>query len=160
LILVRFIDFVLAMEHKGTPQALTYHFKCLDYMHKGYLTVSDINYWYFSLSSHFFSAREEKYRKESVINTFQYRFRDITAKLHYANLDLIPVEDVRDEASFYFYLFSLLLDLIFYLTKIFDMICPADPYHITLNDIIKSGTGMTYSHLYNIFIIVLFIYLL
>jgi hypothetical protein len=59
------------MEHKGTPQALAYHFKCLDYSQRGYITVSDINYW----------------------------FRDITSKLHQANLELIPVEDVRDEVS-------------------------------------------------------------
>jgi len=88
-----YIDFVLAMEHRSTPQALTYLFRLLDINGRGYLTVADINYF----------------------------FKDIIWKLQQAHLEPVQVEDVRDE--------------------IFDMVTPKDPYHITLDDIIRCGAG-------------------
>ncbi|KAJ0914907.1 putative guanylate cyclase activating protein [Helianthus annuus] len=38
-----FLDFVLALENKDTPEGLTYIFKCLDLQGKGYLTAADIH---------------------------------------------------------------------------------------------------------------------
>lgn len=78
---------------RGIIQALTYFFRLLDINGRGYLTIADINYF----------------------------FKDILLKLQQAQLDVVHVEDVRDE--------------------IFDMVTPKDPYHITLDDIIKCGQG-------------------
>lgn len=38
-----FLDFVLALENKDTPEGLTYLFKCLDLQGRGYLTTADIH---------------------------------------------------------------------------------------------------------------------
>ncbi|GFZ14031.1 similar to tonneau 2 [Actinidia rufa] len=38
-----FLDFVLALENKDTPEGLTYLFRCLDLHGKGYLTTADIH---------------------------------------------------------------------------------------------------------------------
>lgn len=38
-----FLDFVLALENRDTPEGLTYLFKCLDLQGKGYLTAADIH---------------------------------------------------------------------------------------------------------------------
>lgn len=64
-----YADFVLAMEHRSSPQALTYFFRILDIRDRGYLTIADINYF----------------------------FKDILLKLRQAQLELVQVEDVRDE---------------------------------------------------------------
>lgn len=38
-----FLDFVLALENKDTPEGLTYLFRCLDLQERGYLTTADIH---------------------------------------------------------------------------------------------------------------------
>lgn len=38
-----FLDFVLALENKDTPEGLTYLFRCLDLQGRGYLTTADIH---------------------------------------------------------------------------------------------------------------------
>ncbi|CAL5347025.1 unnamed protein product [Camellia sinensis] len=38
-----FLDFVLALENKDTPEGLTYLFQCLDLRGRGYLTTADIH---------------------------------------------------------------------------------------------------------------------
>lgn len=38
-----FLDFVLALENRETPEGLTYLFKCLDLHHKGFLTTADVH---------------------------------------------------------------------------------------------------------------------
>ncbi|XP_074583954.1 putative serine/threonine-protein phosphatase 2A regulatory subunit B'' subunit TON2 [Curcuma longa] len=38
-----FLDFVLALENKDTPEGLTYLFKCLDLQGRGYLSTADIH---------------------------------------------------------------------------------------------------------------------
>lgn len=38
-----FLDFVLALENKDSPEGLTYLFRCLDLHGKGYLTAADIH---------------------------------------------------------------------------------------------------------------------
>ncbi|GMP76670.1 hypothetical protein CsSME_00033251 [Camellia sinensis var. sinensis] len=38
-----FLDFVLALENKDTPEGLTYLFQCLDLRGRGYLTTTDIH---------------------------------------------------------------------------------------------------------------------
>lgn len=38
-----FLDFVLALENKDTPDGLTYLFKCLDLQGRGYLSTADIH---------------------------------------------------------------------------------------------------------------------
>ncbi|GKV38996.1 hypothetical protein SLEP1_g46839 [Rubroshorea leprosula] len=38
-----FLDFVLALENKDTPEGLTYLFHCLDLHGRGYLTTADIH---------------------------------------------------------------------------------------------------------------------
>lgn len=38
-----FLDFVLALENKDTPEGLTYLFRCLDLHGRGYLTTVDIH---------------------------------------------------------------------------------------------------------------------
>jgi serine/threonine-protein phosphatase 2A regulatory subunit B'' len=37
-----FVDFVLAMDYKNTPEALGYLFRCLDIRGQGFLTAADI----------------------------------------------------------------------------------------------------------------------
>ena len=38
-----FLDFVLALENKDTPEGLTYLFRCLDLHGRGHLTTADIH---------------------------------------------------------------------------------------------------------------------
>lgn len=38
-----FLDFVLALENKDTPEGLTYLFRCLDLNGRGYLSTADIH---------------------------------------------------------------------------------------------------------------------
>jgi serine/threonine-protein phosphatase 2A regulatory subunit B'' len=38
-----FLDFVLALENKDTPEGLTYLFRCLDLQGRGFLTTADIH---------------------------------------------------------------------------------------------------------------------
>lgn len=38
-----FLDFVLALENKDTPEGLTYLFRCLDLHGRRYLTTADIH---------------------------------------------------------------------------------------------------------------------
>lgn len=38
-----FLDFVLALENKDTPEGLTYLFRCLDLQGRGFLTTTDIH---------------------------------------------------------------------------------------------------------------------
>jgi serine/threonine-protein phosphatase 2A regulatory subunit B'' len=38
-----FLDFVLALENKDTPEGLTYLFRCLDLNGRGFLTTADIH---------------------------------------------------------------------------------------------------------------------
>ncbi|KAF6169414.1 hypothetical protein GIB67_010639 [Kingdonia uniflora] len=64
-----FLDFVLALENKDTPEGLTYLFRCLDLNGRGYLTTADIH----------------------------TLFRDVHQKwIEGGNYDLC-IEDVRDE---------------------------------------------------------------
>ncbi|GKD49296.1 probable serine/threonine-protein phosphatase 2A regulatory subunit B'' subunit TON2 [Tanacetum coccineum] len=38
-----FLDFVLALENKDSPEGITYLFKCLDLNGRGFLTTADIH---------------------------------------------------------------------------------------------------------------------
>ena len=38
-----FLDFVLALENKDTPEGLTYLFRCLNLYGRGYLTTADVH---------------------------------------------------------------------------------------------------------------------
>jgi serine/threonine-protein phosphatase 2A regulatory subunit B'' len=38
-----FLDFVLALENRETPEGLTYMFKCLDLHNRGFLTTVDVH---------------------------------------------------------------------------------------------------------------------
>jgi serine/threonine-protein phosphatase 2A regulatory subunit B'' len=38
-----FLDFVLALENKDTPEGLTYLFRCIDLNGRGFLTTADIH---------------------------------------------------------------------------------------------------------------------
>lgn len=38
-----FLDFVLALENRETPEGLTYLFKCLDLQNRGFLTTVDVH---------------------------------------------------------------------------------------------------------------------
>jgi serine/threonine-protein phosphatase 2A regulatory subunit B'' len=64
-----FLDFVLAMENKKTPQALAYFFRILDVYHKGAIDTF-------------------------IINMF---FRPIVQKLEQKDKFGFNVEDVKDE---------------------------------------------------------------
>lgn len=90
-----FLDFVLAMENKQSPQGLRYFWKILDVNHCGYLTGYNINLF----------------------------FRAVLNKMQDFGLERVNIEDVMNE--------------------IFDMVKPADPYRITLQDLINSGVGDT-----------------
>ncbi|KAK9136968.1 hypothetical protein Sjap_007562 [Stephania japonica] len=90
-----FLDFVLALENKDTPEGLTYLFRCLDLHGRGYLTTADMH----------------------------TLFRDVHQKwIEGGNYELC-IEDVRDE--------------------IWDMVKPADPLRITLNDLLSCKQGGT-----------------
>lgn len=88
-----FLDFVLAMENKKTPQAMQYFWRILDVYGKGAIDTF-------------------------IINMF---FRPIVQKLESKDKLGFYVEDVKDE--------------------IFDMAKPAQPYAITLQDLINCGQG-------------------
>eukprot|EP00741_Cyanophora_paradoxa_P004849 tig00000836_g4704.t1 len=90
-----FLNFVLAMENKKSPQALRYFFRILDVRKLGYLTIFNVNYF----------------------------FRDVIRCMRENNHDPVSVEDVKDE--------------------IFDMIKPAHPLHITLEDLMTCRVGDT-----------------
>eukprot|EP00274_Cyanoptyche_gloeocystis_P003848 CAMPEP_0196660466 /NCGR_PEP_ID=MMETSP1086-20130531/39914_1 /TAXON_ID=77921 /ORGANISM="Cyanoptyche gloeocystis , Strain SAG4.97" /LENGTH=417 /DNA_ID=CAMNT_0041994893 /DNA_START=59 /DNA_END=1309 /DNA_ORIENTATION=- len=64
-----FLNFVLAMENKKTPQGLRYFFQLLDVQKRGYLTIWDVNYF----------------------------FRDVLRCMREHNYDTVGVEDVKDE---------------------------------------------------------------
>ena len=40
--LCSFLDLVLALDNKHTPEGLAYIFKCLDLNERGYLTTADV----------------------------------------------------------------------------------------------------------------------
>ncbi|RLM99595.1 phosphatase subunit g4-1 [Panicum miliaceum] len=90
-----FLDFVLALENKDTPEGLTYLFRCLDLNGRGFLTTADIH----------------------------TLFRDVHQKwIEGGNYELC-IEDVRDE--------------------IWDMVKPADPLRISLQDLLSCKQGGT-----------------
>lgn len=88
-----FLDFVLALENKKTPQSIQYFWKILDVYGKGAIDTF-------------------------IINMF---FRPIVQKLESKERMGFNVEDVKDE--------------------IFDMAKPAQPYAITLQDLLNCGVG-------------------
>mmetsp|Transcript_42560 Transcript_42560/g.100151 ORF Transcript_42560/g.100151 Transcript_42560/m.100151 type:complete len:313 (+) Transcript_42560:319-1257(+) len=90
-----FLDFVLAMENKQTPQSLRFFWRFLDVQNKGFLSIFDINYF----------------------------FREVAMQLERSGHPVVEVVDVKDE--------------------IFDMVKPADPLKITLEDLEKSNVGGT-----------------
>lgn len=90
-----YLDFVLALENRGEPQALQYIFKILDIDHKDFLNAFDLNFF----------------------------FRAIQSQLKRYGHEPVPLRDIQDE--------------------IYDMIKPANPFAITLTDLIHSGHGET-----------------
>lgn len=79
-----FLDFVLALENKDTPEGLTYLFRCLDLQGRGHLTTADIHslfrfapiFFLDTFVSNFFSfasAATSKFRKTSFIILSQLR---------------------------------------------------------------------------------------
>ena len=90
-----FLDFVLAMEYKKSPQALQYFWRLLDVQHCGFLRPYAINYF----------------------------FRDVLQIMHESGQEPVSALDVKDE--------------------IWDMIKPKHPLHITLDDLIRCGSGDT-----------------
>ncbi|BHF81181.1 Serine/threonine-protein phosphatase 2A regulatory subunit B'' subunit gamma [Sparganum proliferum] len=89
-----YLDFVLAMENKHEPQAITYLFRILDLGGQGRLCSGTLQY--------FFRAVEQRLRSDQDVPRF---------------------EDVRNE--------------------IFDMVKPANPDYITLDDLLRSRKGDT-----------------
>lgn len=73
-----FLDFVLAMENKKTPQALTYFFRILDVYHKGALDTFVINMFF---------------RPVVQVFTIVYIFKKLEQKEKFG----FNVEDVKDE---------------------------------------------------------------
>lgn len=47
-----FLDFVLALENRETPEGLTYLFKCLDLQNRGFLTTVDVHTLFRSVFIH------------------------------------------------------------------------------------------------------------
>ena len=47
-----FLDFVLALENRETPEGLTYLFKCLDLQNRGFLTTVDVHTLFRSVLTH------------------------------------------------------------------------------------------------------------
>lgn len=90
-----YLDFVLAMENKQTPQALAYLFRILDMGGRGRLTGLTLR--------HFYVAVEERLRS--------------------GGHNPPSFNDIQDE--------------------IFDMVGPANPAYITLDDLIRCGKGDT-----------------
>lgn len=90
-----FLDFVLAMENKNTRQAIQYFWKLIDIHHTNCLDSFTINYF----------------------------FRAIVRVLQTKNIDVPPVDDVKDE--------------------IFDMVKSEKPGIITMQDLINCRQGGT-----------------
>ncbi|KNC56474.1 phosphatase 2 [Thecamonas trahens ATCC 50062] len=90
-----YVDFVLAMENKSEPQALSWLFRILDISKTGALSYFELNVF----------------------------FKDVLAEMAAAGYPLVRKEDVMGE--------------------IFDMVKPAHPTRITLDDLIASGVGGT-----------------
>jgi len=91
-----FLDFVLAIENKGSPQALQYFWKIFDVQHCGYLTICSLNFF----------------------------FREVRRKMMDLGHDPVNVADVVAD-------------------EIFDMVKPANPLRITLDDLIQCKMGGT-----------------
>lgn len=64
-----YLDFVLALENRKEPQALSYFFKILDVKHQGFLNAYSLNYF----------------------------FRDILKQMEKLNQEQVRFEDVKDE---------------------------------------------------------------
>merc|ERR1719411_1210990 len=64
-----YLDFVLALENRKEPQALTYFFRILDVRHQGFLNTFCLNYF----------------------------FRDILMLMEKSNQEAVKFEDVKDE---------------------------------------------------------------
>ncbi|MFQ6646199.1 hypothetical protein Gotur_019749 [Gossypium turneri] len=121
-----FLDFVLALENKDTPEGLTYLFRCLDLNGRGFLTTADIhslfsNRAYLEKNG---SEEGEHHRDEMLPDTtFLHKILDVHQKwIEGGNYELC-IEDVRDE--------------------IWDMVKPADPLKITLADLLACKQGGT-----------------
>ncbi|MBA0725330.1 hypothetical protein Golax_021925 [Gossypium laxum] len=121
-----FLDFVLALENKDTPEGLTYLFRCLDLNGRGFLTTADIhslfsNRAYLEKNG---SEEGEHHRDEMLPDTtFLHKILDVHQKwIEGGNYELC-IEDVRDE--------------------IWDMVKPTDPLRITLADLLACKQGGT-----------------
>jgi serine/threonine-protein phosphatase 2A regulatory subunit B'' len=66
-----FLDFVLAMNHKESPQSLAYFWKILDVDHKGYITLHTLNF--------FFKAVVQRMQQHEPNN--QVRVEDVTNEI-------------------------------------------------------------------------------
>ncbi|XP_065558661.1 serine/threonine-protein phosphatase 2A regulatory subunit B'' subunit gamma-like isoform X3 [Artemia franciscana] len=61
-----YLDFVLALDNKRTPQALQYFFRILDVDHKGYLNVFDLNYFYKGIRNQMIEHNQEPVNFDDV----------------------------------------------------------------------------------------------
>lgn len=63
-----FLDFVLALENKDTPEGLTYLFRCLDLHGRGFLTTADIHSLFRSIF--YFNCHNVAFNGSHVLNRF------------------------------------------------------------------------------------------
>eukprot|EP00697_Spironema_sp_BW2_P002782 gnl/Spiro4/13708_TR7304_c0_g1_i1.p1 gnl/Spiro4/13708_TR7304_c0_g1~~gnl/Spiro4/13708_TR7304_c0_g1_i1.p1 ORF type:complete len:496 (+),score=239.27 gnl/Spiro4/13708_TR7304_c0_g1_i1:32-1519(+) len=110
-----YLDFVLAMENKKTPQALQYFFRVLDIKKQGYLTVFELTFFFREVLKMLEQHRDQRCGSPDHDGTGA---ADVPAEQ-----ELPKLEDVKDE--------------------IFDMVKPADPAKITLQDLVECGVGHT-----------------
>nr|GFA11363.1 probable serine/threonine-protein phosphatase 2A regulatory subunit B'' subunit TON2 [Tanacetum cinerariifolium] len=117
-----FLDFVLALENKDSPEGIKYLFKCLDLNGRGFLKTADIHTLFRGRKMADQMGWETAQRGLGVKGYFLEWARCAPEVDRGWNHELC-LEDVRDET--------------------WDMVQPADPLRITLSDLLSCKQGGT-----------------
>lgn len=119
-----YLDFVLAMENRREPQALSYFFRILDVKHEGSLNCYAIHYFFRDILKQMQKLNQANNAHSSIVCAFKYS-RAFHVQVDESDVlqDTVKFEDVKDE--------------------IFDMVKPEDPLRITLQDLVGCGHGGT-----------------
>ena len=105
-----YLDFVLAMDNKKEPQALQYFFRLLDVNHRNHLNTFDLHFYFKVL---IFSFDLLTFN----MLTTKIALQGVQELMQQHKQEVVAFDDVNDE--------------------IFDMVRPADPSKITLQDLIN-----------------------
>lgn len=120
-----YLDFVLALENRHEPQSLHYLFRILDINNQGYLDTFCLNYFFRVRKYNIITIDNSIFVVKPLYNNFvitikfhcKTSIQAIQEQMTMHGQEPVTFEDVKDE--------------------IFDMVKPADPYKITLQDLLS-----------------------